>query len=64
MSDSELKVIVKAKELAVHTFNLTSNCNRCHAWDNVDCENCVMYLQKQRQGGTDNVIKEKSEIHI
>ncbi len=28
MSDSELKVIVKAKELAVHTFKLTSNCNR------------------------------------
>ena len=28
MSDNELKVIVKAKELAVHTFRLTSNCNR------------------------------------
>lgn len=28
MADSELKVIVKAKELAVHTFKLTSNCNR------------------------------------
>lgn len=24
----ELKVIIKAKELAVHTFKLTSNCNR------------------------------------
>ena len=28
MSDNELKVIVKAKELAVHSFRLTSNRNR------------------------------------
>ncbi len=28
MAENELKVIVKAKELAVHTFKLTSNCNR------------------------------------
>lgn len=28
MADTELKVIVKAKELAVHSFRLTSNCNR------------------------------------
>ena len=28
MSDNDLKVIVKAKDLAVHTFKLTSNCNR------------------------------------
>lgn len=28
MSDTELKVIVKAKELAAHTLKLTSNCNR------------------------------------
>lgn len=28
MADNELKVIVKAKELAKHTFILTSNCNR------------------------------------
>ncbi len=28
MTDNDLKVIVKAKELAVHTFKLTSNCNR------------------------------------
>jgi hypothetical protein len=28
MADNELKVIVKAKELAVHSFRLTSNCNR------------------------------------
>lgn len=28
MADNDLKVIVKAKELAVHTFKLTSNCNR------------------------------------
>lgn len=28
MSDNDLKVIVKAKELAVHSFKLTSNCNR------------------------------------
>ena len=28
MADNELNVIVKAKELAVHTFKLTSNCNR------------------------------------
>ena len=28
MAESELNVIVKAKELAVHSFKLTSNCNR------------------------------------
>lgn len=28
MSDTDLKVIIKAKELAVHTFKLTSNVNR------------------------------------
>ncbi len=28
MAENELKVIVKAKELAVHSFKLTSNCNR------------------------------------
>lgn len=28
MAETDLKVIVKAKELAVHTFKLTSNCNR------------------------------------
>ena len=28
MSDTDLKVITKAKELAAHSFKLTSNCNR------------------------------------
>ncbi len=28
MADTELKVIVKAKELVTHSFKLTSNCNR------------------------------------
>lgn len=28
MSENDLQVIVKAKELAVHSFKLTSNCNR------------------------------------
>lgn len=28
MSETDLKVIAKAKELAVHSFKLTSNCNR------------------------------------
>lgn len=28
MTEKELKVIIKAKELAVHTFTLTSNVNR------------------------------------
>ena len=28
MTENDLKVIVKAKELAVHTFKLTTNCNR------------------------------------
>ena len=28
MSDTDLKVIIKAKELAVHTFKLTSSTNR------------------------------------
>lgn len=28
MTETDLKVLVKAKELSVHTFKLTSNCNR------------------------------------
>lgn len=28
MAENDLKVIVKAKEIAVHSFKLTSNCNR------------------------------------
>lgn len=28
MADTDLNVIVKAKELAAHSFKLTSNCNR------------------------------------
>ena len=28
MAENDLKVIIKAKELAIHTFKLTSNCNR------------------------------------
>lgn len=28
MAENDLKVITKAKELAVHSFRLTSNCNR------------------------------------
>ncbi len=28
MAENDLKVIVKAKELAVHSFRLTTNCNR------------------------------------
>ena len=28
MAETDLKVIIKAKELAIHTFKLTSNCNR------------------------------------
>lgn len=28
MADNDLKVIVKAKDLAIHSFKLTSNCNR------------------------------------
>ena len=28
MAENDLKVIVKAKELAIHSFNLTSNSNR------------------------------------
>ena len=28
MPETDLKVIVKAKELALHSFKLTSNCNR------------------------------------
>lgn len=28
MTENDLKVIVKAKELAVHSFKLTANCNR------------------------------------
>ena len=49
MADNELKVIVKAKELAVHSFKLTSNCNR--------------YPKKYRHSLVDEIQKKSLHIH-
>lgn len=49
MADNELKVIVKAKELAVHTFKLTSNCNR--------------YPKKYRHSLVDRIQIKSLDIH-
>lgn len=49
MADNDLKVIVKAKELAVHTFKLTSNNNR--------------YPKKYRHSLVDEMQKKSLQIH-
>ena len=49
MSENELKVIVKAKELALHSFRLTSNTNR--------------YPKKYRHSLVDKIQIKSLEIH-
>ncbi len=49
MSENDLKVIVKAKELAVHSFKLTSNCNR--------------YPKKYRHSLADRIQIKSLDIH-
>ena len=49
MADNDLKVVLKAKELAVHSFKLTSNCNR--------------YPKKYRHSLVDQIQIKSLEIH-
>ena len=49
MAENDLKVIVKAKELAVHSFKLTSNCNR--------------YPKKYRHSLADQIQIKSLDIH-
>lgn len=49
MADNDLKVIVKAKELAVHSVRLTSNCNR--------------YPKKYRHSLVDRIQTKSLDIH-
>ena len=49
MADNDLRVILKAKELAVHSFKLTSNCNR--------------YPKKYRHSLVDEIQKKSLQIH-
>ena len=49
MTENELRVIVKAKELALHSFKLTSNTNR--------------YPKKYRHSLVDNIQIKSLEIH-
>ncbi len=49
MADNDLKVILKAKELAVHSFKLTSNCNR--------------YPKKYRHSLVDQIQIKSLQIH-
>ncbi len=49
MAETNLNVIVKAKELAVHSFKLTSNCNR--------------YPKKYRHSLVDKIQIKSLEIH-
>ena len=49
MAEQDLKVIVKAKELALHSFVLTSNCNR--------------YPKKYRHSLVDHIQKKSLEIY-
>ena len=49
MPENDLKVIVKAKELAVHSYKLTSNCNR--------------YPKKYRHSLVDRIQVKSLDIH-
>jgi hypothetical protein len=49
MSETDLKVIVKAKELAFHSFKLTSNCNR--------------YPKKYRHSLVDSIQLKSLDLH-
>lgn len=49
MAENDLRVIIKAKELAVHTFKITSNCNR--------------YPKKYRHSLVDQMQKKSLEIY-
>lgn len=49
MAENDLKVIIKAKELAVHSFKLTSNCNR--------------YPKKYRHSLVDRIQVKSLDIH-
>ena len=49
MPENDLKVIVKAKELAVHSYKLTSNCNR--------------YPKKYRHSFVDRIQVKSLDIH-
>lgn len=49
MAENDLKVILKAKELAVHSFKLTSNCNR--------------YPKKYRHSLVDQIQIKSLDIH-
>ena len=49
MAENDLKVIIKAKELAVHSFKLTSNCNR--------------YPKKYRHSLVDRIQIKSLDIH-
>ena len=49
MADTDLKVIIKAKELAIHSFRLTSNTNR--------------YPKKYRHSLVDQIQKKSLDIY-
>jgi len=49
MAETDLKVIIKAKELALHAFKLTSNCNR--------------YPKKYRHSLVDKIQNKSLEIY-
>ena len=49
MAENDMAVLVKAKELAVHSFKLTSNCNR--------------YPKKYRHSLVDRIQIKSLDIH-
>lgn len=62
MAENDLNVIVKAKELAVHSFKLTSNCNRYpkkyrHSLvDKIQIKSFEIYEKLLEANRTNNVI--------
>lgn len=68
MTEKELKVIIKAKELAVHTFQLTSNANRYpkkyrHSLvDRMQLKSIDIYTELFEANRTSNVVEKKLRI--
>lgn len=70
MAENDLKVIVKAKELAVHSFKLTSNCNRYpkkyrHSLvDQIQKDSIALYKMLRRANRTNNVTHKQIRCEV
>ena len=70
MADTDLKVIVKAKELALHSFRLTSNSNRYpkkyrHSLaDSIQLKSLDIYDTLLKANRTNNVSRKRERCEL